>query len=231
MYLTPLIYSRNEKVGRKAYFNLRAYVAFALGCFGDQRAVESLESTLKKDGFIECIYALARLKDASAVSSIISVASNKDLFTLDVHQCLKYITRTEFEVKRENNNYKIVQFPEAGEGKYSDIYKILWQYWLKNGDKYAKEQFDKYYPEWKTALKNKPDAKSRHEGLQERMLKGGISALPYIIDKIETGDEELIKSVKKITNGSGNSLDKDAGWEDCLNWWKENKDKWSMVQK
>ena len=66
---------------------------------------------------------------------------------------------------------------------------------------------------------------------QKRMLKGGISALPYIIDKIETGDEELINSVKKLTNGSGNSLDKDAGREDCLNWWKENKDKWSMVQK
>ena len=132
-------------------------------------------------------------------------------------------------VRQDHNAYTIVQFPEAGSGQYPDIYRILWQHWLKMGDRYAKEQFDKYYPQWRDALRNKADAPSLHGVLLERMLDGGVAALPFIIDEIDRGDDRLVPVVAELTKGRGSGLRSDATRADRLGSWKENKGKWIIV--
>jgi len=89
---------RVDRPTQKGQYNLRCYAAFALGILGDQRAVEPLESTLKREGFVECAYALARLHAVPAAPTIISVASARNLFTVDLHQCLEYMLRTKFDL-------------------------------------------------------------------------------------------------------------------------------------
>jgi hypothetical protein len=53
----------------------------------------------------------------------------------------------------------------------------------------------------------------------------GIFALPSIMVKVEQGNTELIPAISELTDGK---VDKNAKKSDCLNWWKNNKQKWLM---
>ena len=237
--LEPYQYDSNSS--RKSEYNLRSYAAFALGCLGDRRAVEPLIKSLKQDGFVECIYALARLEAVTAVPSIVKVASDRNLFNnVDVHHCLEYILKVRFTLRTADKNYRykvIDQFPEVGTVHLRDAHRALWQHWIKAGDKYAKEQFKEYYPQWKAALRDKPNAPSRHRTLQERMLKGGVAAVPYVIAEIENGDVSFIPVAAKLTKPRARrikdfspQLSEKATQEEVKEWWKINKQKWIIFQ-
>jgi len=237
--LEPYKYGANST--RKGEYNLRSYAAFAIGCLGDRRAVKPLIKSLRQDGFVECIYALARLEAVTAVPDIVKVASDRNLFNnVDVHHCLEYILQVKFTLRTagEDYRYKVIdQFPEVGTVHLRDAYRTLWQHWIKAGDKYAKEQFKEFYPQWKAALKNKPNAPARHRVLQQRMLKGGVAAVPYLMDEIEKGDASSIPVAAKLTKPRahrikdvGPQLSEKATQKEAKEWWKKNKQKWTIFQ-
>ena len=203
--------------------------------------MDPLIQSLRQDGFIECIYALARLEAVTAVPAIVKVASDRNLFNnVDIHHCLEYILKVRFTLRTagEDYRYKVCdQFPEVGTVHLRDAHRTLWQHWIKAGDKYAKEQFKEYYPQWKAALKDKPNAPSRHRALQERMLKGGVAAMPYVIAEIEKGDVSFIPVAAKLTKprarrikDTGPQLPEKATQTEAKEWWKKNKQKWTIFQ-
>ena len=233
-------YKYGDKLTRRGEYNLRAHAAFALGYLGDRRAVKPLIKSLKQDGFEECIYALARLEAVTAVPIIVQVASDRNLFSGDINRCLEYILKVNFTLQtaKEDRRYQFIeQFPEIGTIHFKDIYRKLWQHWMKAGDRYAKEQFEEYYPQWKAALKDKPNAPSRHRALQKKMLKGGVAATPYLIAEIENGDNALIPVASKLTKPRNRrikdisaNLSENATLTKALEWWKKNKQKWVVFQ-
>ncbi|MBN2589216.1 MAG: hypothetical protein JXA96_05110, partial [Sedimentisphaerales bacterium] len=216
-------YHYEINVVRQVTYNLRSHAAFALGYLDDYNAVEPLMEIMEQDGFIECIYSLVRLRAAEAAPSIITIASEHELFNIDIHLGLEYILRVNFKIYSEGDVYGIEEFPEVEKKPYKEIHRTLWQHWLKVGNKYAKDKFEEYYPQWKTALEEKPDAVSRHEVLLERMTKGGVAAIPYIIKKIEQGDADLVQAISNLT-GEHQLINFSAS--QCLQWWNENKQKW-----
>lgn len=222
-------------------YNLRAYAAFALGYLGDQRAVNPLIKSLREDGFIECIYALARLEAITSVPVIVQVASDRKMFgNFAINRCLEYMLKVRFTSRTAGKDriYQIIdQFPELGTVHVSDKRRIVWQHWIKAGDKFAKERFEQYYPQWKAALKDKPNAHGLHRDLKERMLSGGIAALPYLIAEMEKGDSSLVPVAAKLTRPRirrvkdlSPELSENAKQADALKWWQKNKQKWTVFQ-
>ncbi len=213
----------------KDLYDLRAYTAYALGLLGDQKAVSYLEEALRKQGHMECIYALARLRAVQAVPTIISVALERYLFdnmglALEINQCLEYILRVDFELKWDKNIYWVEEFPEVrGPAGSPWIYQALWQHWLKAGHRDAKEQFDRYYPQWKAALEKGLETQSVY---LEKMTGGGVAALPFMIEEIQKGDANLVPVVAELTKGVGTDLRSTATRAECLNWWKANSQHW-----
>lgn len=221
-------------------YDIRRYAAFALGELGDRRAVKPLIVALKKDKWPECIYALMRLQAVQAAQPIIEVASEQGIFYAEVHRALQYMLRTGFDIERGETGYRIIEFPQLGEINSRDINKKLWQYWLKVGPEYTKKQFDKYYAELKVAQKEDPNDRSRHRYLQRQMLKGGVATLPYLMEKIEQGDESMMSSMyqlvrKRPPQRSQQDIDKlEQTFQDrnkCLNWWKQNKKEWILFSR
>jgi len=113
----------------------------------------------------------------------------------------------------------------------------MWQHWLKAGDRYARERFEEYYPIWKAAMRDKPNAPSRHRLLKERMLRGGVAAVPHVIREIEKGDETLVSVASKLTGprnrrikNTGPRVPEKATRAKALEWWRENKQKWTVFR-
>lgn len=234
-------YKYGDKRTRSGEYNLRAQAAFALGDLGDHRAVKPLIKSLKQDGFAECIYALTKLQEITAVPIIVQVASDRNMFrNLEIHHCLENMLQVRFTFRTEGEDYRykvIDQFPEIGIVHLENRYQTLWQHWLKVGDRYARERFEEYYPQWKAALKDKPNAHSLHSTLQEKMLKGGVAAIPYLIAEIEKGDDALIPVASELTRPRvrrtrdlSPKLSENATRTKALEWWKKNKKKWTVFQ-
>ena len=107
---------------------------------------------------------------------------------------------------------------------------------MENKDEFAKQQFEKYYPIWKSLRENKPDDKASQDYALRSMIRSGVPTLPYLMDVIEKGDESLIPIVSKLTHkercrfGTKDLLIKStATRSECLTWWGKNKEKWRIL--
>lgn len=97
--------------------------------------------------------------------------------------------------------------------------------WWHSGIKETEESFNGYYRKWKEDLAGK-----KQEMAQEKLWsiqKLGIAAIPFMIEKIKEGDLEFISIISDHTNGS---LSETASKDECVDWWNENKDKYTIVQ-
>ena len=223
-------------------YNLRAHAAFALGDLGDRRAVNPLIKSLRRDGYAECIYALTRLHALSAVPVIVQVASDRKMFSryLAINRCLDIMLKVRFTFRQteERKSYYIIdQFPEIGPVPREARYRTLWQHWIKAGDKYARTHFEENYAQLKVALKDKPNARSLHAVLRERMVKGGVAALPYMMREIEEGDASLVRAAARLAwprsrriKDPDPKLSENATRAEALEWWQGNKQKWTVFQ-
>lgn len=211
---------------RKNDHNIRDDAAFALGLLGDCQAVEPLVASLHTERRLNCVYALCRLRAISTTRCIIDVALEEDWLGGSVHRCLAYMLRLDFNLVRSDvdGTYTVAEFPALAPADPAKIYAALWQYWLQNGDLYAKEQFEIYYSQWDDAVRESPGDSSRHRWLWNHMLKGGLAALPYVIRKVEEGRERLTEALAQLTLSSRPSeCCSPSGW---LQWWKANKQDW-----
>jgi hypothetical protein len=70
------------------------------------------------------------------------------------------------------------------------------------------------------------------------MLKGGVAVVPRLITEIEKGDNSLIPVASELTKPRIRSrikvlspkLQKNATRYEALEWWKKNKQKWTVFQ-
>lgn len=97
--------------------------------------------------------------------------------------------------------------------------------WWHNGLKDTENSFNRYYQEWK-----RDHAENKEEEAEDKLLsikKLGIAAMPFMINKIEEGDLEFIKIISDHTN---ESLSEDASKDECIDWWNENEDKYTIIK-
>jgi hypothetical protein len=211
---------------KKDQYDIREYCALALGYLGDTRAVMPLISHLKATQSRWAIHALARLGDMRAVRPMIEVASGYKQFSYPLHHSIEYLTGASFELhySKENRNFQVVELPELGALEHAGLYHTLWRYWLDHGSNYARNRFEKYYPQWRQVLLESPQDISRQDYHMRKMLRAGIVTLPYVIAEIEKGDAKLVPAVHQLTKGK--ALKKDATQSEVLEWWKKDKEKW-----
>jgi len=101
--------------------------------------------------------------------------------------------------------------------------------WWHEGRKHAAEQFETLYQQWKGLKAQGQDNGAADQ--YERIRGLGIAALPYIIEKVEQGDGDLIPLVSRLTSGAGGAPDavrSRASAAECLDWWDKNKQKWTL---
>lgn len=93
--------------------------------------------------------------------------------------------------------------------------------WWHSGIKNTSKDFNRYYQEWKSALaetnREKADKNLRY------ITALGIAAMPFMIEKIEEGDLELIKVISYLSHSL---LSVNASKYECLKWWDEKKEKY-----
>lgn len=220
---------------RKEEYHMSDYAALALGYLGDPNAVEPLIDTLRKDEHGWAVFGLTRLHDVRSIKPIVEYASKQDIFNIGIHKCLEYICRARLRIKysSKTRKYTVSDFNQLGELEAHEVYQKLWEHWLKEGDTFAKQLFEKYYPKYTLLRKLKPDDQASLNSSLRRMTRGGIPTLPYMINEIGKGDESLVSVVAALTDtkglrvgGPGPGLPRNAKQAECMEWWSQNKQKW-----
>jgi len=120
------------------------------------------------------------------------------------------------EYDRKSNKDVLPDFPSLEPG--DNIYL----YWWREGHKQTPNQFSKLYSEWKQ-LKQIKDVDAQK--IYQRMVNLGIPVIPYMIREIKNGDSNLIPAISYLTDGE---IKEDASPEECINWWANNKEKWTI---
>jgi hypothetical protein len=142
---------------------------------------------------------------------ILETMHNKsDTMAFHLGYALKKITKVEF------NNF-VTQASSTSATLYQS-----WEMWYRNSDKYTKSEF-----EILIAARRGFDHKENPKLLEEidrRIGNIGIFVLPYLIDEISKGDVGLIPTVSYL---SDKKIATNAAAEECLSWWKENKERFA----
>lgn len=145
--------------------------------------------------------------------------------------------------------FKREDWPEGTQGD-AHTKAAMYIDWWHNGIMDAQNSFNQYYLEWKRSLADKSEDEAKIKLANIKML--GIAAIPLMIEKINEGDLVFIKIISYHTYGSliermrksdlklefidrisdyeNESLSENATKEECIEWWNENKDKYTIVQ-
>lgn len=95
----------------------------------------------------------------------------------------------------------------------------FWTYWWNEGRKFTPEIFKRKYEAYQTAKNS-----GKNNELEKTYIKlqnMGIIILPKLLEKIESGNKELIPMFKYLSDQKNLKT-----VEDCKTWWKENKIKY-----
>ena len=114
------------------------------------------------------------------------------------------------------NNYAYSP-PVFQKGKVK--FDSIWVYWWDSGRKLTPEIFKRKYETYQTAKNS-----GKEDELEKAYIKlqnMGIIILPNLLEKIESGDKELIPIFKYLSNQKNLKT-----VEDCKVWWEENKRKY-----
>jgi hypothetical protein len=99
---------------------------------------------------------------------------------------------------------------------------------------WLKERFDNLYKEW-IDLKMQSNADKSQEKY-DQIIKLGIAAVPYMMNKIKDGDISLIPAVSEVTKQRVRvskykfEVESSATREEVLTWWEKNKERWSITE-
>ncbi len=139
---------------------------------------------------------------------------------------LPTITKKKFHIRKTEQppsefRWTVEEFPDMRDMSIPPVRYKLWLRWWKEGHKQTPQCFENLYKEWQELKKQKKDkdAKAKYQ----QMLDLGIAALPYMTEKVEQGDTELIPAISVLTDGK---VKKDTKQSECLDWWKKNREKW-----
>jgi len=123
--------------------------------------------------------------------------------------------------------------------------------WWKAGPQRIKERFQQLVEEWKS-LQNSglvtlsPEGKHLDPETREaitgnegtdvaqtyRELRAlGIAVLPWVVERLEEGDDDLLWLVGMLTHGESGpaaGVPAEDATTSCLSWWQDNKDRWTI---
>lgn len=175
----------------------------------NSRFEEKVKSTW---GINKPLYEIVKLGIPALPFIIEKIQKNPEDFQLGYAVFL--ITKKQFEKS------DWVEKGKMGDAKTKAKMYVNWWY---EGRKQSPEQFEKLYTEWKSlkAQGKEKEAKEKYE----RIKHLGIVILPNIIEKIEHGETEFIPIVSYFTD---DAVKKDAKVSECVEWWKKNKEKWTL---
>jgi hypothetical protein len=105
------------------------------------------------------------------------------------------------------------------------IMRKLYISWWKSRRGKCSEKFKELYNKWRET-KNIGNARLSEE-IYMRLEGLGVESLPYIIEKIKSGDSELIPMISFLTR---NEIPKTATPEDVIKWWAKDNKKWSLPE-
>lgn len=211
-------------------YDIRAYGAIGLGMFGDPNAVALLKDTLSSGSprlRQESFLALARLGDMRVIEAMIQQAAIDEAISPPLYGYgMSRFTMTSFRAKwnTQEGTISFVDFPELGRLRTEQgPVKTVWQHWFRTGRQWTQKYIEHEYHGWKEArsVRTQEDyvARRRAQGL----VKPGIAALPFLVEKIAAGDSELIEQVSILTRGK---VGKDASREEVLQWWDKDSERW-----
>lgn len=233
-------------------YPISGYTALALGYLGDTRAIEPLLIEMEKHKSERTssliITAIVMFRDIRTIKPIITYTSSLKFYLSGINEYLEQLTGVRFRFGSSIALKEDIKYiPELEKMDLTDVRKVVWQYWWKYRDEYAKQWFDQSYSIYKRRRENAPDEEARKKIGIGNMLRGGVAALPLLIETIEKGDESLIPVVAGKTKQYNLSdtnkglpplaqaetdkvkrLPPTATRAETLDWWVKNKDQWIL---
>jgi hypothetical protein len=95
--------------------------------------------------------------------------------------------------------------------------------WWKEGRRNTSEKFEMRYKKWKDLKKAGKTKEAEDQKLNIRHL--GIDALPQMMERIESGDSELIPLVSSVTR---DDLPSTSSITQATDWWRQRKSFWQL---
>jgi hypothetical protein len=136
-----------------------------------------------------------------------------------LQHALREITKVHFGNRLENFGDKL----ERRLVYYSPNNNEYWQMWYRKSKEYTRTEFDVNIAAWH-GIKNKNNPELKTE-IKQRLTDIGVLVIPYLIEKINADDLELIPIISKLTddNVAANSTK-----EQIITWWNKNKNRYTM---
>jgi len=120
------------------------------------------------------------------------------------------------------------EFPEIVEKNISYDGRKMWLLWWIEGERRTPQWFAMRYSKWIAARQqgNVQEAQKMYQ----RLLDIGVAAIPLWLEKLQSEQdqsikEEIIRALSYLTDGK---IKLNMSPQDCLNWWKANKERWTI---
>jgi len=151
----------------------------------------------------------------SAIPLIVEKTKSNYLIGSAITIIAKVQFRTKFDKK--NDSISFVDFPELN----SSGRKVYLNWW-RDIHPNTKRYFDSFYADWHLAMLTKsPEAREK----SLRLMSLGVDALPFLIQKIESGEIDSVPFVSALTNGE---IKLSTSGIDCVSWWAKNNAHWAI---
>jgi len=101
--------------------------------------------------------------------------------------------------------------------------RLLWLRWWQERGKRTPVWFHQRYREWqRLEREGKQDEANQQYQL---IVELGLEALPLMVDTMKKGSSDLVPALSRLTN---RAVKEDAKPAECVQWWNDNKDKWTL---
>ncbi len=231
MAVEPLIRALHRVDANESRHYVASYAASALGMLGGADATDALIEALGHERpVIRAVSAdaISQIRDLRAVKPLIeALKDSTPMEDGNIHNALEQLLRLKFrhEYRDGLRNIAFEEFPELGAIPLRGHSKRLWPYWWGLEPEFSRKRFEQHYGQWRQAPGRTPPLKSAVAYYAGKVVAVGVPALPFMIDKLEDGDTEMIKLISRLTGGE---LEPTATRAECLQWWQTNKDKWLL---
>ena len=186
----------------------------ALEMLGDLRAVEPIMKVLEENR-------LQWQKDIKEQNNLPEDSEDSETKRAILKDRQKKLG-AKLEILRLNNSLSNITKVNFGADNPDELAE-LWSQWWHGGPEFTRKRFDARHKEWKAMKKKTKLEKSNARRKLSKMTDLGLPALPFMIEKIEQGETDFIPLISKLTD---KELSETASRQECLRWWKANKQKW-----
>jgi len=158
-----------------------------------------------------------------AVPYLVEKVQHDDLVGYALYKITGFRWHTSKWPAKEGILWVVDEFPDVQQLGGPPDAKALWLRWWQQRGKRTPVWFDQRYREWQRLKRegNQDEAKQQYELIVEL----GLEALPLMVDTMKKGSSDLVPALSRLTNGA---VKEDANPAECVQWWNDNKDKWTL---